>query len=135
MNKLIQFFRQLSCTHPSTTTITNFGGDYIDRVSTPRHIYRSEKRCTYCGKKFYSEYLDSECNVVNYIYLGVKIEPFNGNNKGCETDRKRICYSRKGCTYAGEKIDDISRKCNAYEMSEGHAVSCSGLYNFHNENK
>lgn len=50
-------------------------------------------------------------------------------NNRCESDRKRICYDISSkCEYSGEKIDDNSRKCNAYELSEGTIISCSGLY-------
>lgn len=49
------------------------------------------------------------------------------DNKGCETDRIRVCYSKNECRYSGEIISNQTRKCNAYEMSEGSCVSCSGL--------
>lgn len=49
------------------------------------------------------------------------------DNKSCETNRKRICYSKNECRYSGENIGNETRKCNAYEMSEGSCVSCSGL--------
>lgn len=48
-------------------------------------------------------------------------------NVGCCTDRNRVCYSRSICNYSGEIIDYYARKCNAYEMTNGHLTCCSGL--------
>lgn len=47
-------------------------------------------------------------------------------NKGCCTDRNRVCYSNNECKYKGERIDETSKVCNAYEMSEGSCVCCGG---------
>lgn len=54
-------------------------------------------------------------------------ESVDFKNKGCETDKNRVCYSRKVCSYSGKPIDFYARKCNAYELSEGSCTSCSEL--------
>lgn len=46
-------------------TISNFYGDYINRISSGLPIYRSRQKCTKCGKEKLSEYLDRSCKVIN----------------------------------------------------------------------
>lgn len=62
-NKLL---RRLKCKHENTECITNFYGDPILYFSTWRKIIRSYRRCKDCGKIIPSEYLDKECNIINF---------------------------------------------------------------------
>ena len=63
LKKVIEYFR---CPHPDSVTLTNFNGDYIDKESSFRKIYRSKRYCKICGKIYKSEYYDPECKVINY---------------------------------------------------------------------
>lgn len=56
--------KRLKCNH-EFVTISNFYGDYIDRVSVGFHIYRSRQKCTKCGKERFSERLDKSCKTIN----------------------------------------------------------------------
>ena len=63
MNKYI---KRLKCNHQNKKCLTNVCGDYILVVSSWSKIYRSIWECQDCGKIIRSEYLDSDCNYINW---------------------------------------------------------------------
>ena len=48
-------------------------------------------------------------------------------NKGCQTDIKRVCNSVSDCSYSGDRLNGMTRKCLAYEISGGTVTRCGGL--------
>lgn len=66
MNILYKLRRKRICKHNNTSTITNFSGDMINKISKAGTIYRSERICNECGLRFFSGSLDPECKVINY---------------------------------------------------------------------
>ncbi len=62
----MNIIKRLRCKHTNKECMSNFYGDYINIVSYHNKIIRSVWRCKNCGKIIYSEYLDKDCNVVNW---------------------------------------------------------------------
>lgn len=75
MTLLKRFF----CRKHEYQTITNLHGDLINQYPLIKGTYvtRSLKRCIHCGRLELSQYLDPECNVVNFtqrLCIGCKKE-------------------------------------------------------------
>ena len=65
--KIKKFIQRIFCKHENKRCLTNVAGDYIFYVSTnSRHVYRSIWGCPDCGKIIMSEYLDDNCEFVNW---------------------------------------------------------------------
>jgi|GEM_PF-3511526 len=64
---MFRFLKRLSCKHEDEVCLTNLHGDMIDMFNTsPQKIYRSVWQCQDCGRVRRSEYLNKNCNIVNF---------------------------------------------------------------------
>ena len=56
--KFLKLSKILFCKHEQQDFIRNISGDEINHVSTFSHIYRSEWKCSKCGRRIYHEELN-----------------------------------------------------------------------------
>lgn len=64
--KIKKIIQRIFCKHENKRCLTNIHGDYINHVSSGRRIYRSIWGCPDCGRIIMSEYLDDNCEYVNW---------------------------------------------------------------------
>ena len=54
----MEVITQVLCNKHDLTFIRNIYGDEINEISPPNKVYRSEWKCTKCGKIKYKQYLN-----------------------------------------------------------------------------
>lgn len=59
---MFNFIKKLKCKHIYIETISNLYGDAINRFNA-----RRISKCRNCGKLIYLDYIDPNCNKVNFI--------------------------------------------------------------------
>lgn len=66
------------CDNHEYETITNLYGDCINFYSHGKKTVRSIRKCKHCGKTMYSQYIDPECDIVNF---NLRFKRYEGGKK------------------------------------------------------